>query len=227
MKKLGIVGGLGPEATIDMIQKILASTDAQSDQDHLPLVVDFITETPDRTQAALYGGPSPESALVASARRLEKAGAQALVIACNTAYHWVEPVTEAVEVPVWNLIEIAADAVTQGPVGILGTKASLELGIYRKVLEARGLAVVEPEDRDVIQDLIYAIKGAKACPDLGPFESQLKLMKAKGAKVFILGCTELPIAFQRYDFNVVTIDPTFELARKAVLWAGGRLKEER
>lgn len=227
MRRLGIIGGLGPEATLDMIQKILALTDAQSDQDHLPLLVDFITETPDRTQAALFGGPSPEWDLAASAQRLEAAGADALVIACNTAYHWLEAVTKSVEIPVWNMIDIAADAIGQGPVGILGTKASLELGLYRKNLEARGISVVEPEDLDLIQEMIYSIKGVNPCPDLNRFEDQLKQMEASGAQVFVLGCTELPIAFQRYAFDVVTIDPTLEVARKAVTWAGGRLKGER
>ena len=103
-KIIGIIGGMGPLATVDLFEKITLHTKAQQDQDHLRVLIDSNTNIPDRTAALLHGGEDPVPQLIASATSLEKMGAQVLVMPCNTAHNFYDAVAGAVEVPVLHMI---------------------------------------------------------------------------------------------------------------------------
>ena len=122
---VGVLGGMGPLATVDFMHKLLAATPATRDQDHLPLLVSSIPQVPDRTAAYRGEGASPLPALIASGRRLVDGGASMVVMPCNTAHLWFEPLQAALGVPMLHLVDAAlaeaAVAVGGAPLGLLAT----------------------------------------------------------------------------------------------------------
>ncbi|MBS3787340.1 amino acid racemase, partial [Candidatus Bipolaricaulota bacterium] len=136
---IGILGGMGPEATIECYKSIIDQTPADTDQEHLSIVIVNNPQIPDRTEAILYDGDSPVPALQDSARVLEVAGADFLIMPCNTAHHFVSEVEKAIEVPVLNMIETTVDQLEPGStVGLLATMGTIKTGIYEKYSRERG-----------------------------------------------------------------------------------------
>ncbi|HZF84509.1 MAG TPA: amino acid racemase, partial [Burkholderiaceae bacterium] len=131
---VGVLGGMGPLATVDFMHKLLDATPARCDQDHLPLLVSSIPQVPDRTAAYRGEGASPLPALIASGRRLVDGGAALVVMPCNTAHLWFEPLQAALGVPMLHLVDAAlaeaAEAVGGAPLGLLATEATLASGLY-------------------------------------------------------------------------------------------------
>ncbi|MGH7416230.1 MAG: aspartate/glutamate racemase family protein, partial [Candidatus Rokuibacteriota bacterium] len=170
-RTIGVIGGLGPWATLDFFERVLRLTPAQRDQDHLRLVIDNNPKIPDRGPAILgeAGAEDPTPALVATARAVEGAGADLIVIPCNTAHYFHEAIRRAVGVPVLHIMEEVAraaavrmDGLTR--VGLLSTRATVATGLYQKAFAPAGTEVLAPDPRDqaVIDRLIYAIKGGRA-----------------------------------------------------------------
>ena len=229
-KIIGVIGGMGPLATVDLYRKIVEHTDADCDQAHVRTIIDSNTNIPDRTAALLSGGESPVKELQSSARLLEQAGAQVLVMPCNTAHCFYDAVQACVGVPILNMIELTVQALKRQSIsraGLLATDGTVQSGIYQKHFEARGIELLlpDPEDQAAIMDMIY--RGVKAgCTDYDTsrVRSALDRLLACGAQTLILGCTELPPAFEMYGLNYPDIDPTLELALAAISAAGGKLK---
>jgi len=231
MKTLGIIGGMGPVATYDLALKIVNRTDAAKDQEHIRVLTDCNTDIPDRTAAILYGGADPLPAMTDSARKLVSIGAEVLMMPCNTAHYFYDGVAEAAGVPVLHMPRLTAQRARDlgyGRAGILATKGTIASGIYRKALEELGIEAIDPGEagQDTLMALIYdKVKAGNmdfsdlAIPEL------LTEMKEKGAEVLLLACTELPIAFEKIDAGMPTLDPTLILAESAVLAAGARLKQ--
>ncbi|MEM6896925.1 MAG: aspartate/glutamate racemase family protein, partial [Pseudomonadota bacterium] len=122
MRTVGILGGMGPEATVALMTRVLALVDASGDADHVPLLVDQNTQVPSRIAHLIEGtGPSPESDLRAMAKRLEAAGATALAMACNTAHHFAPAIRDAVSIPFLDIVDLSLARVPPGPVGIVGS----------------------------------------------------------------------------------------------------------
>src|SRR5690606_27665809 len=138
-RMLGILGGMGPEATSDILAKIIRLTPAHRDQDHIPILVRCVPQIPDRTEALLGLGPSPEAALVRGAASLHGAGAEVLAIACNTAHHWYDQVCIAFDGPVVHIAEAVADELKpQGhgqTIGLMATQGAVASGFHRRALE--------------------------------------------------------------------------------------------
>lgn len=229
-KTIGILGGMGPLATNDLFRKIIDVTEASCDQEHVPVLIDSNTNIPDRTSAILGGGEDPVPELVRSARRLEAAGADFLIMPCNTAHYFYEAVAGAVDVPVLHMVEVAADALAAKGVratGLLATDGTIASGVYHRVLEERGIRPLTPEadgQREVMRLIYDGIKAGQAI-DIRDFEEVLQRLFAQGAECFVLGCTELPVAFAQYALSWPTLDPTQELACAAVKQAGGTLRK--
>ena len=225
-KTLGIIGGMGPLATVDLFQKIISLTSAETDHDHIHIIVDCNTNIPDRTQAILHGGENPLREIAGSARRLIQAGAQILMMACNTAHHFYKEVTQDVDIPILNMLQETAIAVQKRGitrVGLLATDATIQMRLYHEPLAEQGIDILLPSSngQQQVMDLIYkGIKAGNFSIDIQPFLQELQRMQQKGAQAFILGCTELPVAFERFLIPFVTIDPTEILARTAILAAG-------
>lgn len=229
-KTVGIIGGMGPLATADLFRKIVNLTDAAGDNEHLHVIIDNNTAIPDRTAAILKGGASPVPELVKSARRLSGAGADFLIMPCNTAHYFYDALAEQSPVPVLHMLRLTAEAIVRDgirTVGLLATDGTIATGIYEKLFDENGIACVKPDDEGqrAVMSMIYDdIKSGRKETDPAQIQKVLNRMRAQGAEKFVLGCTELPIAFEKFAFDAPVIDPTAVLAAGAIAYAGARVK---
>lgn len=210
MKTLGVLGGMGPAATLDFLAKLQAATPAVRDQDHLRVLIDINPQVPDRNTGEADPGP----VLADMARGLVAQGAQVLAIACNTAHAFADKVRSA-GVPLIDMIEVACEAARDAGarrVGVLGTP--LALSLYTERLRAMGLEAVAPDadGQARFMTLLYRIKAG----DLGPEVSKgmRTVADALGADAVIAGCTEVPLVIETLD--VPFIDAGLELAKRCV-----------
>lgn len=229
MKTIGIIGGMGPMATVDLMQKVILATDAQEDQEHIHILVDNNTNIPDRTAAIMGQGANPVPEMQKSADRLTAAGADFLIIGCNTAHYFLPQLTPNLKIPVISMIEATADfCAAQGykKVGLLASAGTCHAGIYQQALQKAGVEVLQPNETQepVIHDMIYrGVKANDTKYDTKPVQKVLQAMEQAGAEAFILGCTEVPVAVTMYHLTGKFIDATEVLAEKAVAEAGGKV----
>jgi aspartate racemase len=231
---VGIIGGLGPEATLDFFRRVLEHTPAERDQDHLHLLIDNDPRVPDRNAAVAGTGPSPGPTLAEMARRLEAAGADFLVMPCNAAHAFADAITEAVSVPFLSIIEATADAVRARfpdarSVGVLASTGAIDAGLYQEALGARAVQVFVPEgdDRDAFMDVLYRVKTGDTSPAVRDAMREVARSLAKrGAEVLVAGCTEVPLVLDETDVDMPLVNSTDELVAatitRARLGMGGR-----
>ena len=229
MKTIGIIGGMGPLAAADLFKKIIFKTDAKTDQDHIRILIDNNTNIPDRTACIKGMGPSPVDELIKSAKLLENAGADFIIVSCNTAHYFMPEVTPHIGIPFMSMIDETAKACKRmgtDCVGLLASEGTSASGIYCDALAHQYIDMVEPEPDDlhVVHEIIYdGIKAGNTSFDTTEFRRVLKNMQERGAKQFILGCTELPIAVEMFGIEGNFIDPTEILAIKAIEFAGAKV----
>ena len=225
---VGILGGMGPEATVDLFAKIVRSTPVSRDQDHLRIVIDNNPRIPDRQRAILENGPSPAPMLIETAKNLVAAGADFIVIPCNTAHYWIEDIRKAVRIPVLDMIEETAKEIIQShpslkTVGIMAASGTVRSGLYQKRLRELGIKAISPTDtdQDRLMQAIYAVKaGDLTKSSTTAIEIGQRLEKA-GAEGIIAGCTEVPLILKIGDLPVPIIDATQVLATRTVEIAQG------
>lgn len=199
-RRVGVLGGMGPGATVLLMQRIIDAVPAGDDADHIPLLVDQNPQVPSRIAHLLEGrGEDPGPVLAAMARRLEAAGAEALAMPCNTAHHYAPAIRAAAGVPLIDMVVLAADRALRlvgpgGTVGLLASPALRRVGLYDTPLAARGLTLLHPEGED---RLLAAIRLVKA---EGPGQRARMLMRAasedllaRGARVQMIACTEFSL----------------------------------
>ena len=229
MKTLGIIGGMGPMATVDLMRKIILSTDAKTDQEHIHILVDNNTQIPDRTAAIEGRGESPVEKMLQSAKLLEAQGADVLVIACNTAHYFLDEFKDKVHVPIINMIDEAVKHCVElgySEVGLLCTIGTRNTGIYQKACDKFNIKLVVPDDEEIkaLQDMIYSgVKANNFNYDTSNVKQVISTMRNRGAQAFILGCTETPIAVQMYHIEGNFIDSSLVLAHKAIEAVGAPL----
>ena len=231
--KVGLIGGLGPAATVDLYDKIVKATPATCDQEHIKVVVEQNPQVPDRTAALLSGGVDPTLALYNCARRLEDDGCDAIIIPCNTAHAFIPYLERHLSVPFINMQQATMDEIRakfgdKARVGLMATTGTVRTGIYAEKARAMGIPMFVPDDerQKRVMDAIYGPKGAKAGFTDGVCRDDLVsaaeyLVREYDCNVLILGCTELPLILDEGDFEcagrkVFIIDPTSALARKVV-----------
>lgn len=232
MKTIGIIGGMGPEASADLFLKILDETQASCDQEHIPMLLDSNTRIPDRTKAILAGGADPVPEMVRSAKRLEAAGAGVLAMSCNTAHYFYNRIVSEISIPLLHMPRETAKAAAAGgykTVALLATSGTVQSGVYADAFsrEAPDVSLLTPdaEGQEALMSMIYdGVKAGKSTFDTTAVAAALDRLSARGAEAFILGCTELPLAFVRYALFGNVIDPSRVLARAAVVAAGAQLK---
>lgn len=231
--KLGIVGGIGPAATVDFMQKIVRNTPAERDQDHVRLIVDHNPQIPDRTANLVGNGTDPTLALYSACKRLEANGASAVAMPCNTAHAYVERIQASLSIPIVNMLsETVRHISTHWPghtkVGLLATSGTVASGVYHEAARGSLLELIIPdaEHQALVMETIYGSQGVKAGFTDG--QCKLSLLKAlehlvnRDVRVIILGCTELPLvlpehaAFEVAGKTAVLLDPTAILARRCV-----------
>ncbi|GFM85615.1 hypothetical protein PSCICO_10140 [Pseudomonas cichorii] len=235
--KLGIVGGVGPAATVDFMGKVVANTPAGKDQEHIKMVVEQNPQIPDRTASLLHDETDPTMAMYATCKRLESAGANAIAIPCNTAHAFVERIQPHLQVPIINMLTETVEWIVQQygsgkTVGLLATSGTVQSQVYHEAASRAGLQIITPglDYQHMVMEAIYGERGIKAGFTEGLCKEQLLLAAEHlcelGADVLILGCTELPLvlahseAFQIMDHNVALVDPTTILALKCIELAG-------
>lgn len=229
-KIVGVIGGMGPLATVDLYRKIVEHTLADCDQAHVRTIIDSNTNIPDRTAALLSGGESPVRELQSSARLLEQAGAQVLVMPCHTAHCFYGEVQAAVHVPVLNMIQLTVQELKRRGVaraGLLATDGAVQSGIYQRHFEGSGIELLlpDPEGQAALMDMIYSgVKAGRSDYDTQAVRTALDRLMDAGAQTLILGCTELPPAFEMYGLDYPNLDPTLTLALAAITASGGTVK---
>ncbi|MCR4437332.1 MAG: amino acid racemase [Eubacteriales bacterium] len=229
MKTIGILGGMGPLATVDLFKKIIMNAAAAGDNDHIPILIDNNTRIPDRTAYLLHHGKDPLPELVKSAVRLEMMGADVLVMPCNTAHFFINELIKYVSIPFLNMLEETAKEIKAGrpalkEVGLLATEGTYRSGIYESVFHKYDLNVIIPDQagqQDIMQ-LIYSVKSGTKI-ELDRFKEILKALRNNFSGPFVLGCTELPVAFRMYGIREDIVDPTNILARSALRFVGKKL----
>ena len=226
---LGVIGGVGPMATVDFYKKIIDLTAASCDQDHIHVLIDGYSQIPDRTASILACDKQPLPFLIDAARRLEASGADLLVIVCNAAHYYYDELCAACSIPILNMIDLAAQEATRlcyDTVGLLAVDGTLLTGIYDRSCSKQGLRVIHPdaEGQRRVMHLIYDEVKAGAAIHPEVLTPVLDDMERRGAEGFILGCTELPLAFSDCRSRSL-IDPTHVLAREAIRALGYPLKD--
>ena len=229
-KTVGIMGGMGPMATADLVYNIVSQTKANRDSDHIHLIVDSDGSVPDRTEAILHGGESPVPKLCTMAKKLEYMGADIIAISCNTSHYFYDEICEAVEVPVLNMLDETARFVARSgakEILLLATDATVKMGLYEKYLSKYcvNTRYMSDEGQREVMKLIYdCVKAGHYEFDVDGFRKMLREAGAEDCPV-ILGCTELPIAFKRFDLSgFFTVDPSLILAKAIIRAAGGEIK---
>lgn len=225
---IGVLGGMGPAATQDFFAKVIAATPAADDDEHVPLLIQSDPRIPRRPAAILSGGPSPLPALLAGRDRLIAAGATALAMPCNTAHYWYGDLAADCPVPFLSIVDACCDELTalvQGatPVGLIGTRATLQARLFDAALTARGHALIQPGERQMqswVLPGIARVKAARPAEGAALLEPAVRALLDEGAGAVILGCTEVPIALEAVHSELLErcIDSTAALARLCVAW---------
>lgn len=217
---------MGPEATVDLFRMIVKNTKAGKDQEHIHVLIDCNTDIPDRTAAIIADGVSPVPELVASAKRLESAGAQILCVPCNTAHHFLPEVAKEVGVPFTDMLEQTAQTIAARGMNralVLCTRGTKKAGIYTRRLASAGIEALYPDEamQTEVDRMIYeGVKAGNRSLDVSEFRRMLKECREKLGVLPVLGCTELPLAVDYYGLEGEFINPSLILARAVIRAAG-------
>lgn len=219
----GVIGGMGPEATIDLMYRVFQQTQAGDDSGHIRLLVDNNPKVPSRIKAIIEGtGESPAPCMVEMAQGLVNQGADFLVIPCNTAHYYYQDVADSVDVPVINLLDITAkQLVTQQciNVGILGSTALQITNLYGPAFNKHGLNPVYPDMnyQDELMTLIKAIKAKSVSDnDLKDLHALIEHMASKHVDCLALVCTELSVIKDKIQSDVPVFDAVDILSKEII-----------
>lgn len=229
MQTIGVLGGMGPAATAHFMERLVVLCAAERDQDYPPCLAYSASQIPDRTTHLVDGGADPTAQLEAAARVLQVGGAGAIAVPCNTAHAYLAAIRAAVDVPVLDMIDLAAGALANSyagaRVGVLAATGTVRLGLYQDALRARGLAVEQP-DEELQEQVMGAIRDLKAGGSGRDrrLDHAIEVLRNRGAEVLVLGCTELPLAVDSASTAIPVVDATDVLARACLEWAGGTVR---
>jgi len=227
-KIVGVIGGMGPAATVHFMGRVLALTPATCDQEHIRLIVDNNGAVLDRNAAVTGAGPSPAPVLVAMARGLERAGAEMLVMPCNTAHAFVGAIVAASNLPFIDLIEAAADEAVSHEasfVGVLAADGCRRAGLYQDAFARRHVApiLLEPPAQSRFMALLRAIKaGDRGLEVRAGMKALADELVGAGAEALVAGCTEVPLVLGQGDVTVPLTDSLDALARATITAAERR-----
>jgi len=229
MLTVGVLGGMGPWATLDFMAKALKAGEGAREQDNLRLIVDCNPKVLDRNAGLSGDGPSPGPALAAMARGLEAAGADFLVMACNAAHAWQGDIEAATSLPFVSIVEetcrwLAEREPAGARIGLMAAEACLKSRLYQDALARAGLAAVTPAPDETARfmDALFAFKAG----DLGPgpraeMRACAEALIEAGAQVILAACTEVPLLLDGGDLPVAFVDATHILALRTVAYARG------
>lgn len=224
MKRLGIIGGMGPEATSDLFLKIIKNTPAKKDQEHIPIVIDNFPQIPDRTAFLKGMGVSPLPFLLESVKRLEKCDVNYLCMPCNTAHYFADKIKASTPIPFVSIVETALESIISADkkytkIGLMATDGTFIGKVYHRVFEENGLKINDfnSELQNSIMESIYLVKSGLKKEASEIFVKTYMEIIDDGYDCLIAGCTEIPVLFPFVDLSLSDVyDATDLLARKVV-----------
>ena len=220
---VGVLGGMGPHATLDFLSRVLELTTTQVEQDHVPMLIDHNPQIPNR-QIAIRTGDDEDvrTALVKMAVRLELAGADFLAMPCNTAHAFAEEIAALVSIPFVSIIDTTISEVVEhevAKVGLLATNACLNSGMYQRAAKKSGLElyVLSAEAQARLMQLVFQVKQGRDDDEAYMTMTDLacRLIDA-GAQGLIAGCTEIPLVLRADTLKIPVVSSTDALARRCV-----------
>ncbi|MCP1103161.1 aspartate racemase [Aequitasia blattaphilus] len=232
-KKLGVIGGMGPEATSYFYEEVIAHTKAHTDQEHINMVILSHATMPDRTKAILTGKSEVLiEKLVKDAKILEKLGVANIGIPCNTSHYFFDQVQQEVAIPIIHMPRESVKSAIRSfdnvrKIGIMGTDGTIEAGVYHKECESLGVLPVSPskERQKDVMSLIYDdIKSGKK-GDKKKFNRAFEELVTKGCDVVILACTELSVFKRNFDVSERCIDAMDTLIYESIVRSGAKYVE--
>lgn len=231
-KTLGVIGGLGPIATSYFMELIIKMTDAETDQEHLDMIIYNCPSIPDRTSYILdKTKPNPLPPIINIGKTLVNGGAEYIAIPCITAHYFYDTLAKEISVPIIDIVTETVKHLKENGisrVGIMATDGTVTSGLFQKALEKEGLEAVLPSEKGqkYVMDLIYRCVKAGKPIDMEKFTSVKAELKNLGADAVILGCTELSLIKRDYQIGAGFIDAMEVLARQSILKCGGSIKAE-
>ena len=227
MKKVGIVGGVGPEASNKFCELLIKYKSKLKDQDNIPFVHYCNPQIPDRTDFIVGKGENPTPEIISTCKTLEDVGSSFLVIPCNTAHCFLPEIQDNVNVPIIDMIQVLVKKVlkenhTIEKVGLLATTGSIRSKLFEDYFGKIGVQVITPDEFDqenLVMEAIYGKRGIKAGKKV--YARELLSLVAKklvdqGAEAIILGCTEVPLVLKQKDYGIRLYDPMDIVAREIV-----------
>lgn len=231
MKKLGVIGGVGPMATALFMKMIIEMTDAKNDQEHIEMVIYNCPQIPDRTNYILgKSTQDPAPKMIELGRKLAEEGAELIAIPCITAHYFYDELSAAIHVPIINIIEEVCGFLTERNIhcaGLMATSGTIASGLFQNAFTAAGCTLILPDEaeQEDLMHVIYENVKAGRPVDMQRFERVAKHLRNAGAEVIILGCTELSVVRENCNLGAGYLD-AMRLLAKCAAERCGKLKSE-
>lgn len=224
MKRLGILGGLGPESTAYFFNLVIENTPVKIDQDHIPIIIYNNPQIPDRNQHILHNKKSPLPELIKGIKFLNEAKVDYIVIPCNTVYYYYSELISQSRVPIINMIDITANYISSNfhdinRVALFATTSLIKTNVYQKIMQKYGidLELLSPSVREnLIMKAIYDVKAKQYFKAKNLLFEAIELLKQNDIEILITGCTELPIVLKQDEVSIKLLDPMFIMAKEAI-----------
>jgi aspartate racemase len=226
---IGVLGGMGPEATNQLCALITANTAVNRDQDHIPVITYNNPRIPERVAAVRRsdGARSPVPEMSRTAQVLERAGADLLLLPCNLAHYFIADVQAAIRIPILNMIEETVNFTVENyaqcrSVGLLASTPTIECGVYERAFRRHGWQLLAPDaaqQEDKVMKAIYGSEGIKCGHKTKPrnlLKDAAERLTERGAEIIIAGCTEVSLVLSPENSPFVVIDPLEIIARVAI-----------
>jgi len=212
MKRLGILGGMGPAASAEFVNRLIAQTPATCDQEHIPFVLWNNPQIPDRSTSLRNSDDLPLPLLLEGIKGLKASGCDLIVIPCNTAHFWFHEFKK-INVRMVHIVDSVAFAlrdagVNDTTIGVMGTQATVELGLYQYHLNRLGWNCIVPTKQEMdtlVQPAIDLIKAGDMAQSHDMLISVADSLIARGARAVVLGCTEIPLAITQHRRNGIPL----------------------
>lgn len=226
---VGVIGGMGPLATVKFMEFIIDNTDASKDQENVEMLVCQYSSIPDRTSYILdNNNPDPRNKIISAAKLLENNNCSFIVIPCNTSMYFYEDIKKSVNIPVINIVKETIDYTKKNQVnrvGILATNGTIKTNVYEQYNDGLDLFYPNNDIQKEIMSIIYDYVKKNNIPPIEKVMNIIDYFKNNQCEKIILGCTELSVAFNNLNLKEeYIVDSLTVLARKTIILAENKIK---